>query len=109
MLLRSNFENILEERLIAEAPWLMYSQGYYYLFYSSAWTTEAKYHIRVAVSKKVAGPYSRGHVPVLTTDWGRYDKVCLDIISSLNIFIETSRWFSLFHSFDLLSIFDLLI
>lgn len=74
VLLRSNFENILEERLIAEAPWLMYSQGYYYLFYSSAWTTEAKYHIRVAVSKKVAGPYSRGHAPVLTTDWGRYDK-----------------------------------
>ena len=57
---------------------MMYSRGYYYLFYSSAWTTEAKYHIRVAVSKKVTGPFSRGHMPVLTTDWGRYNKVSTD-------------------------------
>jgi len=74
VLLRSNIQNILEERLVAEAPWMMFSHGYYYLFYSSAWTTEAKYHIRVAVSKKVTGPFSRGHNPVLTTDWGRFNR-----------------------------------
>jgi len=74
VLLSSTFQNILEERLVAEAPWMMFSQGYYYLFYSSAWTTEAKYHIRVAISKKVTGPFARGHRPVLTTDWERYNK-----------------------------------
>ena len=32
---------------------------YYYLFYSSAWFSEMKYHIRVAVSKSVYGPFHR--------------------------------------------------
>ena len=32
---------------------------YYYLFCSSAWFSEMKYHIRVAVSKSVYGPFHR--------------------------------------------------
>ena len=75
------------ERLVTEAPWLMFRDGYYYLFYSryctvlyctvlyctvlyctvlyyylfysSAWFSEMKYHIRVAVSKSVYGPFHR--------------------------------------------------
>ena len=39
-LLKSSLENMLEERLVAEAPWMMFMRGYYYLFYSSGWTTE---------------------------------------------------------------------
>jgi len=68
-ILKSSLDNLLEERLVAEAPWMMYQGGYYYLFYSSAWTTEMKYHIRVAVSKSVYGPFHRSHTPVITTDW----------------------------------------
>jgi len=68
-LLKSSLENLLEERLVAEAPWMMFKGGYYYLFYSSAWTTEMKYHIRVASSRSPIGPFHRGHTPVITTDW----------------------------------------
>ena len=75
VLLRSDVKNILEERLIAEAPWMIYKNGYYYLLYSSAWTHEPKYHIRVARSRKVSGPFIRRNLPVLTTDWERYNKV----------------------------------
>ena len=41
------------ERLVTEAPWMMYKDGYYYLFYSSAWFFEAKYHVRVAKAKSI--------------------------------------------------------
>ena len=58
-ILASSLGNLLEERLVAEAPWLMYRGGNYYLFYSSAWFSEMKYHIRVAVSKSVFGPFYR--------------------------------------------------
>jgi len=68
-LLKSSLENLLEERLVAEAPWMMYRGGTYYLFYSSAWTTEMKYHIRVAMARSPTGPFYRGHTPVITTDW----------------------------------------
>ena len=83
VLLSSGVHTLLEERLIAEAPWLMYRQGYYYLFYSSGWTHEPKYHIRVARARAVIGPYTRHHHPVITTHWDSFDKVrntgCLNI------------------------------
>jgi len=68
-ILKSTLDHVLEERLVAEAPWMMFHGGYYYLFYSSAWTTEMKYHIRVAVGKNIYGPFHRSHTPVITTDW----------------------------------------
>ena len=37
---------LIGERFVTEAPWMMYRDGYYYLFYSSAWFFEAKYHMR---------------------------------------------------------------
>ena len=58
-ILKSTLDHVLEERLVAEAPWMMFHGGYYYLFYSSAWTTEMKYHIRVAVGKSIYGPFHR--------------------------------------------------
>ena len=74
-LLKSSLENMLEERLVAEAPWMMFRGGNYYLFYSSAWTTEMKYHIRVAISRSPTGPFHRGHTPVITTDWDSMQQV----------------------------------
>jgi len=68
-LLKSSLDNLMEERLVAEAPWMMFKGGNYYLFYSSAWTTEMKYHIRVAMARSPTGPFYRGHTPVITTDW----------------------------------------
>ena len=75
MLLASNFENIVSERLVAEAPWMMYRGGYYYLFYSSGWTFETKYHIRVARGREITGPFVRSNVPVITTDWDTLNQV----------------------------------
>ena len=75
VLLRSNLKNILNERLVAEAPWMVYRGGFYFLFYSSGWTFESKYHIRVARSRELLGPFIRSSVPVLTTDWVKLDKV----------------------------------
>jgi len=62
------------ERFVTEAPWMMYKDGYYYLFYSSAWFFEAKYHMRVAKAKQVTGPYVKRRLPVLETDWGQYSR-----------------------------------
>ena len=81
--------NLKEERLVVEAPWMMYKkvskttfpltpthcQGYYYLFYSSGWFFEAKYHMRVAKSKHPAGPFIKRREPILETDWQAYSKV----------------------------------
>ena len=98
-LLAASLSSLLEERLVAEAPWMMFMRGYYYLFYSSGWTTEVslsstalcctvlrhqvKYHIRVAVSRSPTGPFTRAPRPVITTDWNRFAQVsrhCFDCI-----------------------------
>jgi len=60
------------ERLVTEAPWMMYKDGYYFLFYSSAWYFEEKYHIRVAKAKSITGPYVKRRLPVLETNWDEY-------------------------------------
>ena len=40
--------------------------------------------MRVARAKKVTGPYVRGKVPVVTTDWERYEKVKRYLFSMSN-------------------------
>ena len=50
-------------------------QGYYYLFYSSGWYFEAKYHMRVAKAKHPTGPFIKRNYPVLETDWALYGSV----------------------------------
>ena len=84
--------NLKEERFVVEAPWMMYRkvnyqkttsvdttsisyQGYYYLFYSSGWYFEAKYHMRVAKAKHPTGPFIKRNYPVLETDWALYGSV----------------------------------
>ena len=62
------------ERFVTEAPWLMYRDGYYYLFYSSGWYFEAKYHMRVAKAKSPLGPYVKRNLPILENDWDKYSR-----------------------------------
>ena len=62
------------ERFVTEAPWMMYKDSYYYLFYSSAWFFEAKYHMRVAKAKKITGPFVKRRLPILETDWSAYTR-----------------------------------
>ena len=67
--------DLSEERLVVEAPWMMYKDGYYYLFYSSGWFNESKYHMRVAKGKSVKGPFIKRNLPVIDNDWSMLDKV----------------------------------
>jgi arabinan endo-1,5-alpha-L-arabinosidase len=101
VLLRSNLKHIVEERLVAEAPWMMYKKGYYYLFYSSGWTFETKYHIRVARGRQVTGPFVRTQRPVLTTDWERYNQGinCSFIGPGHGSIIESGGdWWMIYHA-----------
>ena len=60
----------LSEHLIVEGPWLTYKTGRYYLFYSSSWVQLASYHVGVAASDCVTGPYTKTDVPVIQTAEG---------------------------------------
>lgn len=93
--------NLVEERQIAEAPWMMYKNGYYYLFYSSGWFLEAKYHMRVARGKKATGPFIKRNKPILSTDWARYSKGenCSFLGPGHGSVIEhDGDWWMLYHS-----------
>ena len=61
----------LSEHLIVEGPWLMYRRGRYYLFYSSSWVQLASYHVGVAASDSVAGPYTKSDLPVIQAAEGK--------------------------------------
>ena len=67
-------QSLSGERLVTEAPWLMYRDGFYYLFYSSAWFFEAKYHMRVAKAKSPLGPFVKRTLPILENDWEKYSR-----------------------------------
>jgi arabinan endo-1,5-alpha-L-arabinosidase len=67
------YSDRIEERLVCEGAWLMYKDGTYFLFYSSGWFFEAKYHMRVAKSNNLLGPYEKLDKPVIETDWVRYN------------------------------------
>eukprot|EP00090_Calanus_glacialis_P016170 TRINITY_DN25385_c0_g1_i1.p1 TRINITY_DN25385_c0_g1~~TRINITY_DN25385_c0_g1_i1.p1 ORF type:complete len:129 (-),score=27.31 TRINITY_DN25385_c0_g1_i1:2-388(-) len=53
---------------------MMFKDGYYYLFYSSGWFNESKYHMRVAKGKSVKGPFIKRNLPVIENDWSKLDK-----------------------------------
>ena len=70
-------------------------QGYYYLFYSSGWYFEAKYHMRVAKAKHPTGPFIKRNYPVLETDWALYGSVRYSrVISrvSQGVIFQFSSW-----------------
>ena len=66
--------SLLGERLVTEAPWMMYKDGYYFLFYSSDWFFGPRYHMRVAKGKSPFGPFVKRHLPILQNDWEKYNR-----------------------------------
>ena len=60
-----------EENGTVEGMWMMYKDGTYYLFYSVSSFTLPTYRIMVARSDNLLGPYIKGDVPVVQTDWDR--------------------------------------
>ena len=60
-----------EEIGIVEGMWMMYGHEEYWLFYSAANFQLPTYRMMVARSKDLMGPYVKGDVPVVETDWER--------------------------------------
>ena len=58
----------ISEQLIVEGPWMMYRSGLYYLFYSSSWVQRSSYHVGVAVSRNLTGPFTKANTAVLQTE-----------------------------------------
>ena len=58
-----------------EGMWLMYREDMdtYFLFYSTSLFELPSYRMMVARSDNIMGPYVKGEVPVVETDWERYD------------------------------------
>ena len=52
----------------------MHRAGTYYLFYSANSYKGPEYRLNVATSSAVAGPYTKVEVPVVQTDWARYNQ-----------------------------------
>ena len=62
------------EDFVVEGPWLMYRDQEYFLFYSAGNYKNPTYRLMVARSSQLEGPYSKGDIPVVQTDWERYDQ-----------------------------------
>merc|ERR1712062_40660 len=90
-----------EERFIVEAPWMMYKKGYYYLFYSSGWYFEAKYHMRVAKSKDPSGPFIKRRHAILETDWVQYGKGVTWVGPGHGSVLQTGgAWWMFYHAWS---------
>jgi beta-xylosidase len=48
-----------DDYLVVEGPSMMYQSGYYYLFFSGDGFQSENYHVSVARSSTVMGPYTR--------------------------------------------------
>ena len=67
----------LDDYLIVEGPSIIYRAPYYYLFFSGNGFDSPLYHVSVARSKSVTGPYTR-------RDWEKFlhtDLVNLHLVS----------------------------
>jgi len=60
----------ISEHLIVEGPWMIYRSGLYYLFYSSSWVQRSSYHVGVALSDRVTGPFTKSDLAVLQGEDG---------------------------------------
>jgi len=66
-------EHLPEEHRIVEGMWMMFREGTYYLFYSASLFQLPSYHVGVARSSHLLGPYTKSDTPVVQTDWERYN------------------------------------
>lgn len=54
------------DRMVMEAPWIIYREPYYYMFHSTNTYLNPKYNIGVARSRNVLGPYDRWDTKTLS-------------------------------------------
>lgn len=53
------------ENGVVEAPWVVFHNNYFYLFYSSCRFDEKCYNVAVARSTSILGPYEKYPKPIL--------------------------------------------
>ena len=72
-----------EDVFIAEGPSIIYREGFYYLFFSGDYFESPLYHVSVARSKIVTGPYERsGGQQFIHTDLVFYILITFNIFST---------------------------
>ena len=61
-----------QDKGTVEGPWLLLKDTTYYLFFSADGFLSPRYHVGVARSQNVTGPYQRWHQNVLELDEARF-------------------------------------
>ena len=54
------------EYTLVEAPWMIYHDGLYYLFYSGGMYNQPTYNVGVAVASSPLGPFTKACAPILS-------------------------------------------
>ena len=82
--------------------WMMFRDATYYLFYSVSSFTLPTYRIMVAKSSSLLGPYVKGDVPVVQTDWDRYNNGVNSTFEGPGhgsvVETESGDWWLVYHS-----------
>ena len=78
VLLSSNFST---DGFVVEAPWMIYKDPHYFLFFSANGFCDPRYHVGVAKSLNVTGPYIRSDRNVIELDESRYKDEDVSFVS----------------------------
>jgi beta-xylosidase len=81
-----------EGRLI-QAPWLIFNEGYYYLFYNADDSMSDGSAVAVARAMTVTGPYTRAPAPILASGGGWAGPGMGSVLRS-----PSGGWVALFHA-----------
>jgi len=72
VLLKGGWDGTGPEDWTAEAPWMVFRNGLYYLFFSTHAFDHAQYNVRVATSSSLHERFTKHPTPVVETDWERW-------------------------------------
>ena len=98
-----------EEMFTNEGMWLMFREGTYFLFYSTSLFELPTYRMMVAGSKDILGPYTKHEVPVVETDWERYNNGLNSTFEGPghgSVVVDTAGdWWLIYHSWRWVTMF----
>ncbi|KAL0480017.1 hypothetical protein AKO1_007308 [Acrasis kona] len=83
------------EGILVEAPWLIWQEPYFYMFYSSNFFNTLQYNVGVARSKALLGPWEKRDAPIVRSNKKWAGPGHCSVISVRN---EGNKWFMLYHS-----------
>jgi arabinan endo-1,5-alpha-L-arabinosidase len=80
---------------VTEAPWVIFNNGYYYLFYSGFSYCDHTYAVGVARSKNALGPYIKKGNPILKTTHTWIGPGHCSVINKKD---DPSKWVMTYHT-----------